>query len=377
MIEFLSLKKVNEAYEERFQKAASRVIESGWYVLGEEVNSFEKEYANYCGTNYCVGVSNGLDALKLLLKAYGFGPGDDIIVPSNTQIAPILAISEVGAKPILVEPNPITFTIDPEKVKAKITSKTKAIVVVHLYGRVADMDPIRQIAFEHNLKVIEDSAQAHGAVYKGSRTGSLADASAFSFYPSKNLGAIGDGGAITTNDGVLAEKLFALRNYGSPKKYENLYRGYNHRLDEMQAAFLRIKLQDLDTRNDARRKIATTYLREMKNKHIILPEQPANTAEHVWHLFVIRTSNRTELQRFLNERGIESMIHYPIPPHLQQAYKEMNNESYPISEQIHDEVLSLPLSPVQTDEETQAVIQAINDFVVIESVIHEKQELQV
>ena len=368
---------MNEAYEEKFRKAATRVIESGWYVLGEEVEAFEQEYANYCGTNYCVGVSNGLDALKLLLKAYGFGPGDEIIVPSNTQIAPILAISEVGAKPILVEPNLTTFTIDPENVRKKITSRTKAIVVVHLYGRVVDMDPIRQIASEHNVKVIEDSAQAHGAVYNGSRTGSLADASAFSFYPSKNLGAIGDGGAITTNDEVLANKLFALRNYGSPKKYENLYRGYNHRLDEMQAAFLRIKLQDLDNRNEARRKVATTYLREIKNEHIILPEQPANEAEHVWHLFVIRTSKRAELQHFLHAKGIESMIHYPIPPHLQTAYKEMNNESYPVSEKIHEEVLSLPMSPVQTDEETEAVIQAINDFIVVESVDYEQQELQV
>ena len=368
---------MNEAYEEKFRKAATRVIESGWYVLGEEVEAFEQEYANYCGTNYCVGVSNGLDALKLLLKAYGFGPGDEIIVPSNTQIAPILAISEVGAKPILVEPNLTTFTIDPENVRKKITSRTKAIVVVHLYGRVVDMDPIRQIASEHNVKVIEDSAQAHGAVYKGSRTGSLADASAFSFYPSKNLGAIGDGGAITTNDEVLANKLFALRNYGSPKKYENLYRGYNHRLDEMQAAFLRIKLQDLDNRNEARRKVATTYLREIKNEHIILPEQPANEAEHVWHLFVIRTSKRAELQHFLHAKGIASMIHYPIPPHLQTAYKEMNNESYPVSEKIHEEVLSLPMSPVQTDEETEAVIQAINDFIVVESVDYEQQELQV
>lgn len=362
MIPFLNLKNINDQYSNELKAAANRVIDSGWYILGEEVASFEQEFASYCGTNHCIGVSNGLDALKLILKAYEFGPGDEIIVPSNTYIASILAISETGATPILVEPDSKTYNLDPRLLEEKITDNTKAILVVHLYGRVADMESICAIAKKHNLKVVEDAAQAQGGMSHGKRTGNLGDAAGFSFYPGKNLGALGDAGAITTNDDELAEKIKALRNYGSHIKYENLYKGYNHRLDEMQAAFLKVKLNHLDRENDTRRSIAEMYLKGIKNLEVILPQLPSQSEQHVWHVFAIRTSRRDELQAYLAENGIQTMIHYPIPPHLQEAYKEWSHHHYPVSEQIHNEVMSLPISPVQTKEDTQTIIDAINRF---------------
>lgn len=362
MIPFLNLKAVNEQFQNKLKEAVNRVIDSGWYILGEEVAAFEKEFANYCGTKNCIGVSNGLDALKLILQAYDFGVGDEIIVPSNTYIASILAISEVGATPVLVEPIESTFNLDPARIEEKITDKTKAILVVHLYGQAADMNPIQDIANRYHLKVIEDAAQAQGAVYHDKKTGNLGDAAGFSFYPGKNLGALGDAGAITTNDDVLAEKIRALRNYGSHVKYENLYKGYNHRLDEMQAAILRVKLPHLDQENTWRREIATMYSEGIKNEYIELPKMPENEEEHVWHVFVICTYKRQQLQAYLNENGVQTVIHYPIPPHKQMAYEEWKDASYPISEGIHETVLSLPISPVQTKEDTQVIINLLNEF---------------
>lgn len=362
MIPFLNLKAVNEQYSNEIKEAVNRVIESGWYILGEEVAAFEKEFANYCGTKHCIGVSNGLDALKLILKAYEFGVGDEIIVPSNTYIASILAISEVGATPVLIEPSGSTFNIDPLRIEEKITDKTKAILAVHLYGQVANMKPIQEIANRYHLRVIEDAAQAHGAVYNNNKTGNLGDAAGFSFYPGKNLGALGDAGAITTNDDVLAEKIRALRNYGSHVKYENLYQGYNHRLDEMQAAILRVKLPHLDQENAWRRELATMYSQGIKNEDIKLPKMPENVEEHVWHVFVIRTYKRQKLQNYLNKNGVQTVIHYPTPPHKQMAYEEWNDASYLISENIHETVLSLPISPIQTREDTQVIINLLNAF---------------
>ena len=362
MIPFLDLKKINNQYAQELKEAAERVIDSGWYISGGEVEAFEKEFATYCGTKYCIGVSNGLDALKLILKAYGIDKGDEVIVPSNTYIASILAISEVGATPVLIEPNMETYNIAPQLIEAKITDATKAILVVHLYGRVVDMTPVLELAKKYQLKVIEDAAQAHGAVYEGKRVGNLGDAAGFSFYPGKNLGALGDAGAITTNDDILAENLRAYRNYGSHKKYENLYRGYNHRLDEIQAAFLNVKLPHLEQENIVRRRLAKLYLEHIKNPLITLPTIPRNEEECVWHVFTVRTENRQNFQQHLTNQGIQTIIHYPIPPHQQEAYREWNELSYPISEQIHCEIISLPISPVQTEEETWKVIEAVNKY---------------
>lgn len=362
MIPFLDLKKINNQYVEELKEASNRVIESGWYISGEELIAFEQEFTAYCGTKHCIGVSNGLDALKLILKAYNIGNGDEVIVPSNTYIASILAISEVGATPVLVEPNLLTYNIDPNLIEQKITKKTKAILVVHLYGRVAEMTQINKIAQKYNLKVIEDAAQAHGALYEGKRVGNLGDAAGFSFYPGKNLGALGDAGAITTNDDLLAENLRAYRNYGSHKKYENLYKGFNHRLDEIQAAFLRVKISYLDKENAVRYKLAKLYLENIKNDFIILPETPDDENKSVWHVFAVRVENREKFQQCLMNEGIQTLIHYPIPPHQQEAYREWNNLSYPISEKIHREIVSLPISPVQTEEETQRIIEVINNY---------------
>jgi len=362
MIPFLNLKDINVQYSNELKKAAARVIDSGWYVLGEEVEKFEQSFADYCGVNHCIGVSNGLDALKLILKAYGYGPGDEIIVPSNTYIASILAISEVGATPVLVEPDIQTYNISSTKIEKSITSNTKAILVVHLYGKTVEMEAIQQIADRFQLKVIEDAAQAHGAIYKGKKTGNLGDAAGFSFYPGKNLGALGDAGAITTNDNEIASKIYALRNYGSHKKYENLYKGYNHRLDEMQAAFLSVKLKYLDIENEGRRKIAREYLNSINNPLITLPFISNNISQDVWHVFVIRTAERDRLQSYLQDHGIQSVIHYPLAPHLQEAYLEMNNKEFPISELMHREVLSLPISSVQSMEDTKKIIEAINNY---------------
>ena len=365
MISFLDLKGLNAQYRAELIEASTRVIDSGWYIQGNECKEFEKEFASYCGTKYAIGVANGLDALILILRAYKemgiMNDGDEVIVPSNTYIASILAISQNNLVPVLVEPDINTYLIDPNKIEEKITSKTKAILPVHLYGQTCEMDAINEIAKKYNLKVIEDSAQSHGAYFGARRSGNLGDASGFSFYPGKNLGALGDGGAVTTNDEELANTIKALGNYGSHKKYENLYKGVNSRLDEIQAAMLRVKLRYLDDEIEKRRAIANYYLQNIKNKNIILPVVRAES-NHVWHLFVIRTSKRDELQKYLLDNSVQTLIHYPIPPHKQNAYKEWKNESYPISEQIHDEILSLPISGVQSLEDTKKIVKILNDF---------------
>ena len=364
MIKFLDLQKINDKYSSEFNVVFESVIKSGWYIIGKEVEKFENEFATYCGTKYCIGVANGLDALILIIEAYKqlglMKEGDEIIVPSNTYIASILAISKAGLVPVLVEPDPKTFLIDPTKIEEKISSKTKAVLPVHLYGRLCDIDAIKEIADKYNLKIIEDSAQSHGAISNGKRSGNLGDASGFSFYPGKNLGAIGDAGAITTNDSALAETLKALRNYGSHKKYENLYQGINSRLDELQAGLLSVKLKYLDEETNIRRNIAERYNKEISNPKIILPQLPSDRNEHAWHLYVIEVNEREIVQQYLAEMGVQTLIHYPIPPHKQKAYKEWNNLSYPISEKMHKEVLSLPISPVMTFDDVTKVIEAVN-----------------
>lgn len=359
MIKFLDLQKINAIYQEQFQQKLKLVLDNGWFILGNEVKEFERNFANYCDAKHCIGVANGLDALILILKGYielgKIMKGDEIIVPSNTYIATILAILQADLVPILVEPNLETYNINPDLIEARITSKTKAIMPVHLYGQLCDMKEINAIAKQHNLLVIEDAAQAHGLIFEGNNT------KAFSFYPSKNLGALGDGGAITTNDDELAKVLFSLRNYGSEKKYYNEFIGVNSRLDELQAAFLNVKLPYLDVDTISRQNVAKRYLSEIKNDKIVLPK--VNSLEnHVFHLFVIRTENREELKYFLLKNNIETVIHYPIPPHKQNALKEWNNQSFPISEKIHNEVLSLPISPVMTDEEVSIVIEILNKY---------------
>ena len=366
MIKFLDLQKINEQHCSELNEVFNKVLHSGWYILGKEVGKFEDEFAAYCGTQYSLGVANGLDALILIIEAYKhmglMEDGDEIIVPSNTYIASILAITKAGLLPVLVEPDPATFLIDPTKIEEKITSKTKAILPVHLYGRLCDMVAINKIANQHNLKVIEDSAQSHGAILNGKRSGNLGDASGFSFYPGKNLGAIGDAGALTTNDKELTETIKALRNYGSHKKYENLYQGINSRLDELQAGLLSVKLKYLDAETDIRRSIAERYNAEIVNPSIILPQLPADRNEHAWHLYVVQVNNREEFQQLLAEKGVQTLIHYPIPPHQQKAYKEWNNLSYPISEKMHREVVSLPISPVMTTDEVLKVIEVVNSL---------------
>lgn len=385
-IPFLDLKAINARLRQDFIAAVTRVIDSGWYILGQEVEAFEQEFAAYCGVKYCIGVGNGLDALTLILWAYkilGFmEEGDEIIVPANTYIATILSISHNRLTPISVEPDIRTYNIDPNLIEAAITSRTRAIMPVHLYGQVADMTPIMDIARRHNLKVIEDAAQAHGAIYAGKRTGSLGDAAGFSFYPGKNLGALGDGGAITTDDDELAETIRILRNYGSDKKYHNKYKGVNSRLDEIQAALLRVKLKSLDEDNNRRREIAQYYLANIANPKIILPviatdpydpdhstAQPLNVSRsdalnlhHVWHLFVIRTRDRDQLQKHFSCHGIQTMIHYPITPHHQPGYAEWRNRNLPITEKVHAEILSLPISPLMTKEQVGDVVKVTNDY---------------
>lgn len=361
MIPFLDLKKINEQHHDLITQAIDKVVNSGWYILGESVNEFEEKFATYCGTKYCVGVANGLDALSLIIKAYGIGKGDEVLVPSNTYIASILAISANGATPILVEPDLNTYNIDPLNIEKHITDRTKAIMVVHLYGQSGDMKPINEIAKKYNLKVIEDCAQAHGAIYEEKRVGNLGDAAAFSFYPGKNLGALGDAGAITTNDEELYINLKAYRNYGSHKKYENIYKGVNSRLDEMQAAILSVKLDFLDDENNHRRKIAKYYLENINNDKVVLPKIEVDS-QHVWHVFVIRTDNRDKLQKYLLDNEIQTIIHYPIPPHKQEAYVEWNHLSYEISEKIHKEILSIPVSPVMTMDEAKKVVEVINKY---------------
>lgn len=337
-------------------------MHSGWYILGEEVKAFEEEFAHYCGTRFALGVANGLDALELIMRAYNIGPGDEVIVPSNTYIASILSISANGAKPVLVEPNLLTYNLDPDKIEVSITPNTKAILVVHLYGQACNMEPIKNIAEKYDLKIIEDCAQAHGAVYAERRVGNLGNAAAFSFYPGKNLGALGDAGAITTNDENLYRNLHALRNYGSQKKYENLFKGYNSRLDEFQAPILSLKLKYLDQDNEYRRMIATYYLNNIKNEHIVLPSVEEEPFSHVWHVFVIRTSSRNHFINYMTDNGIQTMIHYPIPPHKQEAYKEWNELVFPISEKIHSEILSLPISPVMDMVDVKRIVEVVNEY---------------
>ena len=362
MIPFLDLKSINEQIRPNIESAIQRVLDSGWYLLGEECSEFESQFSVYCGVKHCIGCANGLDALKLIIQSYGFGVGDEIIAPANTYIASLISISANGATPILVEPDINTYLIDPEKIEAAITSRTKAIMVVHLYGRAMDMTRIWEIAEKYNLKVIEDSAQAHGATFNGRRVGNLGDASGFSFYPGKNLGCLGDGGAVTTNDDALAEKIRALRNYGSDIKYHFPYRGTNSRLDEIQAAILREKLPFLDADNKFRRKIALRYSKEIKNPNVILPQLPSNESECVWHVFPLRVKNRDAFQKYLNGCAIQTVIHYPIPPHRQPAYTEWHNLSLPITEKIHEEIISLPISPVMTEDEVKHVVNAVNEW---------------
>lgn len=361
MIKFLDLKKINNRYREEIDSRIKDILDKGWYLQGEENENFTKNFANFCGTKFALGVANGLDALNLIIKAYGFGNGDEIIVPANTYIATILAISENGCIPILVEPDIKTYNINPDSIEEKITTKTKAIMVVHLYGQAVQMEKIWKIAKKYNLKIIEDSAQAHGAIYQKKRTGNLGDASGFSFYPGKNLGCIGDGGAVTTNDEELFNKIKAIANYGSDRKYHHIYKGVNSRLDEIQAAVLDIKLKHLDSDNNKRRKISKYYRENIKNSKIILPET-YDEKSHVWHIFAVRTHNRDEFQKYLTEKGIQTIIHYPTPPHKQGAYKEWNNLSFPITEEIHNTILSLPISPVMTDSEIEKVVEVVNEY---------------
>ncbi|TFH72272.1 DegT/DnrJ/EryC1/StrS family aminotransferase [Gammaproteobacteria bacterium LSUCC0112] len=359
-IPFLDLKSAHEELRKDLQKAYDRVLESGSYILGKEVEQFEEEFSEYCQVSHSVGVGNGLDALHLILRAFGIGAGDEVIVPSNTYIATWLAVSYSGATPVPVEPDLATYNIDPMKVELAITSRTKAIIVVHLYGQPADMDPISVIAKKHGIKVIEDAAQAHGARYKGRRVGGLGDAAGFSFYPGKNLGAIGDGGAVTTNDADLADRVRMLCNYGSHIKYHNEVKGFNSRLDELQAAILRVKLENLDQWNLRRAEIAARYLKELSGGKFLTPVVP-DWAEPVWHLFVVRHVDRDLLHKILNSNGIGVLIHYPIPPHLQGAYTDLGHVkgSFPISELIHDEVLSLPIGPHISAQQLAMVIKEV------------------
>lgn len=366
MIHFLNLKKLNQPFETAFQKKMKQFLEVGWYILGDEVKQFEKDFATYCGTKHCIGVGNGLDALVLIFKAYihlgKLQKGDEVIVPANTYIASILAILQVDLVPVLVEPRLETYNINPDEIEAKISSKTKAILPVHLYGQLCEMKALNEIAKKHNLLVIEDAAQAHGSQFsENEKAGNLSHATAFSFYPGKNLGALGDAGAITTNDDALATVLFSMRNYGSKVKYENEIIGVNSRLDELQAAFLNIKLKQLDSENDFRRSMAKRYLSEIKNDKIVLPSWDLSQ-NHVFHLFVIRTSNRMDLQNYLKENGIETMIHYPIPPHKQKALANWNQLSFPITEKIHKEVLSIPLNSSLNASEIQHIITTLNNY---------------
>jgi dTDP-4-amino-4,6-dideoxygalactose transaminase len=366
VIKFLDLYQINQRHKENLLIAFERVLDSGWYIMGQELKAFEKDFANYCGVKNAIGVANGLDALILIIRAYKelgvFKDGDEIIVPANTYIASILAISANKLTPVLVEPDLATYNIDPNLISEKITDKTVAILPVHLYGQLCDMDAINKIAETHSLKVIEDCAQSHGATdSKGEKAGNLGNAAGFSFYPGKNLGALGDGGAVTTNDDQLAETIRALLNYGSHIKYQNKFKGINSRLDELQAALLGVKLKNLDEETEIKRAVAKRYISEIKNPKITLPKVEVDST-HVWHLFVIRTNDRVGLQKYLTINGVQTVIHYPIPPHKQDAYKEFDKLNLPISEKIHEEVLSLPLSPVLLDEEVESVIALINKW---------------
>jgi len=362
-VKFLDLLSPHLQLKDELNAAFNRVINSGWYITGKELEAFEQEFAQFSQAKYCIGVANGLDALHLILRAYEIGEGDEVIVPSNTFIATWLAASYAGATIVAVEPDPQTHNIDVSKIKAAITPKTKAIIAVHLYGQTAFVDEIVAIAKPLGIKVIEDAAQAHGAKYNGKTAGTLGDAAGFSFYPGKNLGAIGDGGAVTTNDCELAEKIKILRNYGSKKKYEHIVAGFNSRLDELQAALLRVKLAKLEQWNIRRREIANLYLNGLAASDLILPFVPEN-CEPVWHLFVVRTDKRDALQKHLTALSIETMVHYPIAPHLQNAYADLNLPlgTYPIAEQLQNQVLSLPIYPQMSNEQVEQVIAGCLSF---------------
>ncbi|GGM97843.1 DegT/DnrJ/EryC1/StrS family aminotransferase [Shewanella xiamenensis] len=384
MINFLDLKAINNQYQQELKDACARVIDSGWYIMGNELTQFETEFAAYCGTKHAIGVANGLDALILTLRAWKelgkLQAGDEVIVQANTYIASVLAITENDLVPVLVEPNPASYNLDLAILTAAITPKTKAILPVHLYGQLCPMPEIMAIAKEHNLLVLEDCAQSHGAEINGKRAGNWGDAAGFSFYPGKNLGALGDAGAITTNNDELAQTLKALRNYGSHKKYENLYQGVNSRLDEMQAAMLRVKLRHLEAETVRRQQIAAMYCEGINNPRIALPLNVAFTTnnsqlttnnstlsiqhykQHVWHLFVVRCENREALQQHLTDNGVQTLIHYPIPPHKQHAYRQYAEIQLPLTEQIHQQVLSIPLDPTMSDEAVKQVIAAMNEF---------------
>ena len=363
-VPFLDLKAPYRELKDEMDAAYQRIMESGWFILGEELKAFEREFAEYCGADHCIGVGNGLEALHLILRALDIGAGDEVIVPSNTYIATWLAVSYAGATPIPVEPNERTYNLDPNRVEAAITSRTKAILPVHLYGQAADMDPLAEISSRRGLKLIEDAAQAQGARYQNRLTGSLGDIAGFSFYPGKNLGALGDAGGIVTSDAGLADRVRVLRNYGSRVKYDHEAKGFNSRLDEMQASFLRVKLRKLDEWNERRQKLAKFYLARLQGTPgLILPHVPANV-EPVWHLFVIRHPERDRLQQHLAQNGVGTLIHYPCPPHLQLAYGELkySRGDFPLAEIMATEVLSLPMGPHVTMEEAEHVVAAVASF---------------
>lgn len=367
MIKFLDLQKINAPYLPEFQQKLERISEKGWYIMGDEVKNFERNFADYCGTKYCIGVGNGLDALVLIFKAYielgKLQKGDEVIVPANTYIASILAVLQADLIPVLVEPDELTYNLDPDLVIGNLTSKTKAILAVHLYGQLANMNAVNRMAQQHGLLVIEDAAQAHGATNtEGFKAGNLGDAAGFSFYPGKNLGALGDAGAVTTNDPELAKMIESLHNYGSAQKYYNDHIGYNSRLDELQAAFLAVKLPNLDSENAQRKIVANRYLSEINNSRIGLPMYNGGL-HHVFHVFAIRTEHREVLQKYLSEKGIQTLIHYPVPPHKQKALPHWNDWSFPLTEKIHREILSLPMSPVMASEEIEFIIKTLNEYV--------------
>lgn len=361
MIKFLDLEKVNNRFRRELDARIKTILDKGWYLQGEENNTFAEHWANFCGVKHAIGVANGLDALRLIIKASGFGEGDEIIVPANTYIATILAITDNGCTPVLVEPDIDTYNINPDLVEAAITPKTKAIMVVHLYGQAVQMEKIWALAQKYNLKVFEDAAQAHGALYMGRRTGNLSDAAAFSFYPGKNLGALGDAGAVVSNDKALIDRVKALANYGSDRKYHHIYKGLNSRLDEIQAAVLDVKLPYLDADNARRREISKYYRKHITNPQIILPKVYDELA-HIWHVFTVRTAERDRFMPYLADNGIQTLIHYPTPPHKQDAYQEWHNRSYPITEEIHRTIISLPISPVMTDAEVEKVVEVVNAY---------------
>lgn len=363
-IPFADVAPMHKEIRTELNEAYNRVMENAWYIQGRECEQFEKEYADYIGTRFCVGVANGLDALCLILKAMDIGAGDEVIVPSNTFIATVLAVSSVGAIPVFVEPEMESFNIDVNSIEEKITERTKAVIAVHLYGRPADMDGVRQIAKKYGLKVIEDAAQAHGSRYKGKMAGSLSDAAAFSFYPGKNLGALGDGGCVTTNDKDIADKVRALGNYGSDYKYHHIYKGVNSRLDELQAAFLRVKLRYLEKWNEERRRIASQYLEKIKNPKIILPLPGTDDYKHVFHIFAVRCSQRDKLEKYLAENGIGTVKHYPVPIHMQEAYFELGiaEGRLPVAEKISRTVLSIPIYYGMSGQDVADVICAMNKF---------------